>query len=432
VRLAIFHTRMSSNEFPLVSRHVCVRAFLLLIFIAGAGFCPIAVAANDWPQFLGPDRNGVYAGKDLAKTWPKEGPPKGWEKKVGQGFSGPVAANGKLVLFHRIGDQETVNCFDAKSGNAAWTFEYRTAYRDDFGNDEGPRATPTIAHGKVFTFGAEGALHCIDFATGKKLWNVNTKEQFSASKGFFGMVCSPLVEGRHVLVNIGGGNGAGIVAFDADTGKVVWKATDHEAGYSSPVAATVGGTRYGFFFTRNGLVVLDPGTGKVQSEFPWRARMNASVNAATPLVIDDLIFLSSSYQTGAIVLTMNRSKLTKIWSSDDSLSNHYATSVHRAGFLYGFHGRQEEGPGLHCVELKTGKVMWSRDQIPAGTITLANDYLLLVLEDGRAMLAPASSEGFKSVAEAQILPFGVRAYPALANGYLYARSKDKLACFDLK
>ncbi|MSU21364.1 MAG: alcohol dehydrogenase [Pedosphaera sp.] len=408
------------------------RAGYYLILIAALSQLMGTIEASDWPQFLGPARDGIYAGGDLARVWPKEGPPKIWEKKIGQGFSGPVVADGKLILFHRLGDQETIHCFDAKKGNQLWTFQYATTYRDDFGSDEGPRATPTIADGKVFTFGAEGALHCLDLATGKKIWSAHAKDQFASPKGYFGMACSPLVEGNHLLLNIGGENGSGIVAFDKNTGKLAWKATDHAAGYSSPVSTTIHGARHALFFTRSGLVLLDPEKGKLQSEFPFRARMQASVNAATPLVIDDLIFLSASYQVGAVVLALKEgNKLQKLWASDDSLSNHYATSVHQAGFLYGFHGRQEEGPSLRCVELKTGKVRWTHHHIPAGTIILADGFLLLVLEDGRLMLAPASTDGFKPVAEAQVLSHGVRAHPALANGNLYARSKDKLVCLDL-
>src|SRR5579872_3843962 len=178
---------------------------------------------GDWPQFLGPARNGVYAGADLAETWPKEGPPVVWQKSVGQGFSGPAVADHKLILFHRRDDKETVECLEAKTGKPVWIFAYPTAYQDDFGFDEGPRATPSIADGRVYTFGAEGALHCMDFATGKEIWSVNAKTEFQAPKGFFGIACSPLVEGSAVLLNIGGAGGAGIVAFDKATGKVLWK-----------------------------------------------------------------------------------------------------------------------------------------------------------------------------------------------------------------
>lgn len=388
--------------------------------------------ASDWPQFLGPGRNGVYSGTNLAGNWPKAGPPTLWQKKVGQGFSGPVVANGKLILFHRLEDRETVECLDAQTGNQLWTFDYATAYRDDFGFDEGPRATPAIAEGRVYTFGADGMLHCLDLDAGKKLWSVNARVQFQAPKGFFGIACSPLVAGKVVLLNVGGADRAGIVAFDKETGNVVWRATNDEASYSSPVAATIHGQGHALFFTRNGLVATDPADGKIFFQFSWRPPMHASVSAAVPLVVDDLIFLSASYGVGAAVLRVNNGKPEKVWAGDDLLSNHYATSVHHNGFLYGFDGRQEQGCNLRCIELQTGKIRWSRDRFGAGTLLLAGDQLLILSERGELIRAPATPTEFKPTARVQILPSQVRAHPALANGLFYARSPDKLVCVDLR
>jgi len=397
-----------------------------------APMCGAAASAADWPQFLGPARDGTYAGSELAPAWPKEGPAMLWQRKVGEGFSGPVVAQGKLILFHQLHDEETIECLDAKSGKLLWSFDYPSSYKDDYGRGDGPRATPAIDGHRVYTFGAEGALHCLDFETGKKIWHVNTKSAFKAGKGFFGMVCSPLVEGNTILVNVGGRNGAGIVAFEKSTGEVRWKAGADEASYSSPVVATIHGQRYAIFFTRNFLTALDPASGKIFFDFPWRPQIQASVSAATPLVIDDRIFISASYGAGAALLQFKESGPEKVWSGDDILSNHYATSVHHNGFLYGFDGRQEQGCNLRCVELKTGKVRWSEDGFGAGTLMLAKNELLILIEKGELIRAAATPEGFKPIARAQILPFAVRAYPALANGLFYARSRDKLVCVDLR
>ncbi len=406
-----------------------------LLVLTCSLFCEVAIS-SDWPQILGPARNGVYAGSDLAEAWPKAGPPIVWQKKIGRGFAGPAVAAGKLILFHRLEDKETVACLDAQTGDELWQIDYPTAYRDDFGFDDGPRAVPAVADGRVYTFGAEGALYCLDLATGRKIWNVDTKTGFKAGKGYFGMACSPLVEGNAVLMNIGGANGAGIVAFDKATGKLLWKATDDEASYSSPTAATINGMRHVFVFTRSGLAALAPLSGKVEFQFPWRASYSASVNAATPLVIDDLVFLSASYQTGAVLLRVKESSFETVWSGDDLLSNHYATSVYRDGFLYGFDGRADPGfqppPSLRCVEFKTGKVRWSKTGLGAGTVTLADDALLLLMENGQMLRVAAQSGQYKETARAQIFPAGMRAFPALADGYLYARSKDKLFCVDLR
>jgi outer membrane protein assembly factor BamB len=390
-------------------------------------------SAGDWPQFLGPTRNGVYSGPALAATWPKDGPRVVWQKPVGNGFSAPVIAKGRLILFHRLENKEVVESLDPATGNGQWRFDYPTAYQDDFGFDPGPRATPCVADGKVYTFGAEGMLHCLDLESGKKVWSVNTKSDFQAPKGFFGIACSPLVEDNAVLLNVGGPDGAGIIAFDKATGHVRWKTSNDAASYSAPVSATIGDKRYVLFLTRRAFVGVEPATGKIDFEFPFRPSISASVTAATPVVADDLVFISASYGAGAAVLSLKGGQPKKVWAGDDILSNHYATSVYRDGFIYGIDGRTDPGfqPTLRCVELRTGKVKWQDDSVGAATITLAGDQLLILTEKGELIRAAADPGKFKPNARAQILPTQVRAYPALADGILYARSKDKLMCVNL-
>jgi outer membrane protein assembly factor BamB len=390
-----------------------------------------AAAAEDWPQFLGVNRDGVYRGPALAETWPASGPRVVWRKQVGQGFSGPAVAQGRLILFHRVGNQEVVESLDPATGSRQWQLAYPTTYRDDFGFDEGPRAVPVVAGGIVYTFGAQGQLHAVDLAKGTRLWGDDTARHFNVAKGFFGAAGSPLVEEGRVIANIGG-KGAGIVAYDAKTGKVLWTATDDEASYSSPAVAAINGQRTAVFLTRAALVGLDPATGRVFFRRPWRARLAASVNAATPLVVGNLIFVSAEYGPGAGVLRVDGLNVTELWASDEVLSNHYATSVHHNGFLYGYHGRQEFGPSFRAVELRTGKVRWSEERFRAGSVLLAGDRLLILREGGELVLAAASPDGFRPQARAQVLRATVRAFPALADGFLYARNEDTLVCLDLR
>jgi outer membrane protein assembly factor BamB len=403
----------------------------LPVAVASLLICGASLHSQDWPQILGPTRNGVYSGPPIARTLPKSGPPVVWKRDVGAGFAGPAVASGRLILFHRVGGREIVEAMDAVTGKTIWAAEYPTAYRDDFGFDEGPRAIPVIAGGRIFTHGADGMLQALDFASGRKLWSLDTRRDFSSPKGYFGAASSPLVVGDRVLLNVGGRD-AGIVAFDTATGKTQWTATSDEASYSSPVLADISGQPTAVFFTRTGLVALDPSTGAVRYQLRWRARMAASVNAATPLVINDQIFLSASYGTGATLLQVANGAVKPVWSGDESLSNHYSTSIHRGGYLYGFEGRQEFGQSLRCIELATGKVMWNVDSFGAGTVLLAGDLLVITRESGELVLAPASPKSFQPSARAQLIPGVVRAYPALSNGTLFVRNTNTLAAFSLR
>jgi outer membrane protein assembly factor BamB len=400
-----------------------------LAAIAAALLAPSATA--DWPQFLGPNRDGIYTGPALAESWGDAGPRVVWKKAVGQGLAGPVVAGGRVILFHRQVDREIVEALETATGKSLWRYGYPTTYRDDFGFDEGPRAVPVVADGIVYTFGAEGQLNAIDLDKGSRVWSLDTARRYEVPKGFFGTAGSPLVEDGRVLANIGGKD-AGIVAFDAKTGKELWRATKDEASYSSAAGATLNGKRVAVFLTRAGLVGLDPATGAIQFQQPWRSRSLSSVNVATPIVVNDLIFVSAEYGPGAGVFQVKGNALAPLWTSNDALSNHYATSVYKDGILYGFHGRQEYGPSLRAVELRTGKVRWNVDQFRAGSITLAGDRLVIVRESGEIVIAPATPDAFKPVAKAQVLSGTVRAFPALSDGFLYLRNEQTLACLDLR
>ena len=411
--------------FGFAMKHSFAPAAALLLAAAGAA------PAADWPQFRGPDRDGVYPGRATIPDFPADGPPVVWERPVGAGFSGPAAARGRVILFHRLGGNEVVESIAAGGGETVWKSADATTYRDDFGFDEGPRATPVVAGGQIYTFGAQGVLRCLEFATGRTVWSLDTHREFGVRKGFFGAASTPLVLGSRLFANVGGSGGAGIVALDKDTGRLLWKATDHEASYSSPVAAEFEGETLVVFFTREGLAALDPSSGEVRFERRWRSRSRASVNAATPIVSGGTIFLSASYGTGAVALRVRGGALEDLWSGGDSLNNHYAAGVLAGGVLYGFHGRQEYGQSFRAVELASGKVLWSADQYGAGTVTRVGDRLLVLRESGELDLLAVSPEAFRSVSRAQILPAETRAYPALADGLFFARDKNTLVCLRL-
>ncbi len=398
---------------------------ILLLFVAGPAL------AADWPQFLGPTRNGVSTETGLAASWDKNGPPVLWSVPVGEGYSAPAIVGDRLILFHRQGDEEVVECLDAATGRSRWKHASPTRYRDDFGKGDGPRSTPTIADGRVYTLGADGQLTCLELETGKKVWDRALNDDYQVPKGFFGVATSPLVEGDLVLVNVGSRQ-AGIVALAKDTGKEVWKATNHEASYSSPVAATIDGIRQVFFFTREGIVALDPKTGKVRFNLHFRSRMNASVNAAAPVVAGDLVLFTASYGTGAVVLRIKKDGFEEVWKSDEVLSSHYNTPIVHDGFLYGSDGRQEQGARLRCVELATGKVRWTKDDFGCASMILADGKLFVLTEAGDLVLVRPTPEGYRELARATVLTGPCRADLALSNGRLYGRDNKKLVCWDVR
>lgn len=394
---------------------------------------PLSPATGaDWPQFLGPARDGTTT-ETVAIPVSSEGPPRRWKVEAGSGFSGPVVRSGRAYLFDRMADEERVRCLDLTSGRLVWEHRAPTAYVDNFGFDNGPRGTPATTTNRMVVFGAEARLTCLNLADGKPVWTVETGRELGADRGFFGPACSPLILSNRVLLNLGNQDGGGVAAFDLTSGKLLWKATDHEAGYAAPVpgpALAPGGPPTALFFTREGLVqtTLD---GEVQLTQRWRSRQSASVNAASPLVRSNEVFLTTSYDTGGLLLRLTGRTATEAWSNDEALSAHYATPVRREEFLYGFHGRQERGTEFRCVEWSTGKVRWSADGLGAGTVALAGDQLVLLLESGELLVAAADPRSFRQLARAQVMGKGTRAPFAVAEGTVVARDTRNLYCFEV-
>lgn len=397
----------------------------LLGLLAASG---LWVRAADWPQWLGPSRDGTTA---ETVTWADGEPRRIWQLTAGRGFAAPAISGGRAYLFHRRENSEVLTAVEAGTGKILWETAHPTAYEDDFGFDDGPRATPAVADGRAFTLGANGLLVAREVKEGRTLWQFDVRSQAGAEKGFFGFACSPLVVGEAVFLNLGGTAGAGVAALDAATGKVRWRRTDHEAGYASPVPGIFGGKGAVLFFTREGLVAADVTDGRERFALPWRARMSASVNAASPLIRGTEVFLTASYGTGAVLLDCAGDRPKMIWSDDETLSAHYATPVRVGEFLYGFHGRQEQGPALRCVEWKTGKVRWSEDRFGAGMLIAAGDRLLILRETGELVLAAVEPQAFRPIVRAQLTGQNRAAF-AYADGVLFARDKTQWSAFELR
>jgi outer membrane protein assembly factor BamB len=408
-------------------------AVLLIVTVAGSA------TAGDWPQILGPNRNGVAVDEKLADKWPADGPKTVWQRKVGTGFSGIVVSDGIAVLFHRVGNNETAEAMNAATGKPLWKAEFPTDYIPSYTADDGPRATPLIHKGRVYLYGVKGGLYCVDLKTGKKLWQRDTYEDFSSKKatrgepptGYFGIGTTPIVEGDKLIVNIGGSNGAGIVAFSLKSGKTVWKSTTERASYSSPTSATIDGARHVIFVARLNVVSIDPANGKTRFSIPF-GTPGPNVTAAVPLVLGNRLFVTASYNFGALYASLSKNDAETLWSSDEIMSSQYTTCIPDGNVLYGIHGRFDQGASdLRCFNPATKKIAWEKAGFGYATLIEADGKLIALKSDGELVLIETTPKQYRELARANVLEKTTRAIPAIANGRLYVRDLDTLKCLSL-
>ena len=390
-------------------------------------------AAGDWPQVLGPARNGTAAaGETLAESLPAAGPPVLWSRPVGAGYAGVAVVGDRAVLFHRQGDREVVEALDAATGKTRWTSDHATRFRPQVGGGDGPLCTPVIHGGTVITFGAQGVLSAHDLATGERRWSRPTHRDFDALEGYFGAGSTPLVIDDKVIVNVGGRGDAGIVAVALATGATLWQRTAEAASYSAPVAVDIAGAPHVLMVTRLSCLLLDPATGVVRWTFPFGQR-GPTVNAATPVVIGrDRFLVTSAYGIGCVCAAFDARAATPVWQGEGPLASQYCTPVLVGGHLYCVDGRDDVPPAtLVCVEAATGREAW-RERLDAyGTLLAADGKLVVAKTDGEVLLVRPDPARFTALARCRPLTGTVRALPALAGGRLFLRDDATLTCLDV-
>jgi outer membrane protein assembly factor BamB len=387
----------------------------------------------DWPGFLGPNRDGKSPERGPLAPWP---PRVVWQRELGESFGAASVARGRLFHFDRFGSKVRLTCMRSETGEELWKTEYETDYVDQYSDNSGPRSCPVVDGDRVYVFGVEGLLQCFRVADGSLLWKKDTTRDFAVVRNFFGAGSTPVVEGDLLIAQVGGTAPSGIVAFDKRTGEVKYRITDERASYASPVTATIGGRRWGFAFARGGLVGFEPGTGRVDFQFPWRARMTNSVNAASPVVVGDRVFITETYMAGGALLKVRPGGFDELWSGR-SLMSWWNTPIHVDGFLYGPSGM--EGAELRCVELATGKVRWSAGGPGQSSLLWVDGHFVALGVDGELRLVKVNPERYEETAKAELkaadggalLKSPARAAPVLSHGLLYVRGKDRLACLDL-
>jgi len=471
---------------PNLQTSLARRSVSLLLLVVAL----VRAKAADWPEFLGPTRNNHSPETNLLDKFPADGPPLLWEKEIGTGYSAPSVRAGKLVVFHRQELEEIVECVATDTGKPLWRHAYRSLYEDPFGYNNGPRCTPLITSNRVYTFGAEGVLTCLNFDDGKLVWQRKTATDWNVPQAFFGVGSTPVLEDNRLFVMVGGQPNSGMVAFDATTGKTLWQnvgektwtgvttlgwraeapyswtGEEKQASYSTPVLATFHGQRHLLCFMRQGLVSLNPTNGEMRFSRWFQSVVNDSVNAINPVVDGDTVLLSAAYyRIGAVLLKVNADgkSFNEVWRipkspgerlpeggfREPTLELHWTTPVLHQGFLYAFSGRNEPDASFRCVDIKTGAVKWSRDErwqghpprgakaqptvYGRGSAIFSDGKLITLGEGGLLGLVKPNPEKLEEISRFQIpsLSYPCWAAPVLSDKRLFLRSENHLVAYGL-
>lgn len=460
-----------------------VYSFACFLLLTAAAFCADS-PGEDWPFFLGPRHNGISGETGLLDKFPTNGVPTLWAKNIGTGYGAPSVLGDSLVLHHRLEDREIVECLNANTGESKWKYDYPSQFQDPYGYNNGPRSSPVLTAERCYTFGAEGKLVCLDTKTGKLIWQRDTAKDWSIPEAFFGVGSTPLLADGKLFVIIGGQTNAGVVALDPQSGKTLWEnvgatnwtgvttigwqaerpyewtGVEKQASYSSPVLATIHGKKHLFCLMRQGLVSLNPDTGAVNFSRWFQSFMNDSVNAMCPVVQNDQVLISAAYfRVGAVLLRVkpDGKSFEEVWRIPQSpfkrtevpvLETHWVTPILHDGYLYAFSGRNEPDATFRCVEFKTGKLMWTRDErwrghpphgvkaqppvFGRGSSILADGKIIALGEGGLLGLFKPNANELEEVSRWQVpqLHFPCWAAPILSRKKLYLRSEDALVCLD--
>jgi outer membrane protein assembly factor BamB len=408
---------------------------LCLLCLAATNVLAAEPAARGWPQFLGPNRNGISSETGLIEAFGPDGPKVVWRVRGGKGMSGLAVDGKQAVTMLERGGKQWVVALDLQDGSELWSQSIADAFRNAMG--PGPRATPTISGGRIFVYTGEGILAALDQTTGAVRWQHDVVDALGAKLADYGMACSPLVVDGLVVVSVGA-EGASIAAYQADTGRLAWKSGDDTAGYSSPALLTVGGRRQIVAFTGQSAVGLEPKTGAQLWRYKYTTDFDC--NIATPIAVGEDVFISSGENHGCALLSLKpqgeKFQVSEVWKSFGPTSvmrNEWQTSVLLDGFLYGLDNVGGAGPVTHlnCVNAKTGARVWQKTRFGKGNLIAADGKLYFVTVDGELVIVRANPERFEELARAKVCE-GTRQAPALLDGRLYLRDTSDIICVDIR
>lgn len=425
-------------------------------------------AGIDWPCFLGPTQDNKSPERGIRRDWKSGPPPVVWQTEVGIGYSMPSVSRGRLFLFDAVGQQARLRCLHAETGRPLWEYQYAFEYEDLYGYDNGPRCFPIVYDDRVYLYGVEGSLHCLNVVDGAVMWRIDLNQEYGVVQNFFGVGSTPRIEGDLLIVQVGGSpaesqrvapgqldrvkaNGAAVVALDKRTGKERYRLGDDLASYASPVTATIEGRPWCFVFARRGLLGFDPVAGTSDFHYPWRAKILESVNASSPVVVGDQVFISECYGVGSSLLKVRPGGYDVVWSDadhgrDKSLMTHWNTPIHHQGYIYASSGRHTGDAELCCIELATGKVQWRQPDLSRSSLLYVDGHFICLAESGKLYLIRVNPQRFELVGEATLIDkeanasvfgpepliqFPAWAPPILSHGLLYLRGRGRLVCVEL-
>lgn len=389
--------------------------FVPAVLAALAAWLPAQQSGPSWPQWRGPDGDNI----SKEKTWRTEGAARLWTAQVGIGYSNVSIAEGRLYTIGHDVDagEDTVFCLDALTGKEVWTHSFRSA-RMARAHGGGSLSTPSIDGKQLYVANREGRLFCLDTATGKVAWSKNLMQKYGATKPTWGLAAAPLVLEDRIVMNVGP-----LLAFNRK-GKLLWKSRNHGHCYSTPAAFTYKGRACLAVFSGDGLTVHDRKSGKEIASSTWKTRHN--VNAATPVVTGNKIFISSGYNRGCALLEFNGRKLKTLWENRE-MRNHMSGCVFWEDHLYGM----DEGT-LKCLDLK-GETRWAQRRFGKGALTIADGKLIALGGRGDLVIAEATPEAYKEISRTRVIDDGGRLWttPVLCGGLIYCRSSNgQLVCVD--
>ncbi len=400
------------------------RSFAALTAFLFMTLAQSAVEADDWYRWRGPSLDGKSVESDWNWQWDNRRPPVAWRQNVGTGFSSVTVSRGRVFTMGNSENTDTVYCLDAETGKIRWSHAYPCALEDKF-FEGGPTSTPTVDGSRVFSLSREGHLFCLEVETGKVVWSANMFEDAKVRIPGWGFSCSPLVRGELLLLNVGEAG----TAVNKKTGKVVWTSADKDAGYATPVPYVRAGKEAILIGSGRFYIAVDAASGKELWRHRWLTRFGA--NAADPIISGPFAFLSSGYNRGSALLRIDGNEPVVVWTTKE-MQNQMNSSVLVGRHLYGVDGGTKTESSLKCLEFKSGKVLWSQPGFGVGSLTVAEEKLIILGEDGKLVIANASPAKFSQVSKLQVLSGKCWTVPVLSNGKIYCRNADgDVACVDV-